>query len=168
MKKVIGKVKNQLSSSSDVLSTVYGDAVGKLNNGLKKMGNLGTDVKSKVTDLANEVISVLPILEEFGYKTTELRVGISIVPTIELDVQRLAVISKEEHDEKLKKYKAKKMFSLIIKAIESAISIQDNLSMGDDYFHEFSLQITIPPNIGIKYRLKESMNELKLIEQDAS
>lgn len=164
MKKVIGKVKDQLSSSSDALGNAYGDAVGKLNNGLKKIGNLGADAKTKVTTVANEVIAILPILEKFGYKTTELRVGVSIVPTIELDVQRVKEIPKEEHDKMLEEYSARKMFSLIVKAIESAISIQDNLSIGDEYFHEFSLQITIPPNVGIKYRLKEGDHQLKLID----
>lgn len=165
MKKVIGKVKEQISSSSEAINSAYGDAVGKLNTGMQKIGNLSADVKKKVLNLANEVISTLPILEEFGFKTTELRVGISIIPTIELDVQKVKEISKEEHDEKMKKYKAKKMFGLIIRALESAISIQDNLSMGDDYYHEFSLQITLPPNVGIKYRLKEGIHELKLIEE---
>jgi len=111
-------------------------------------------------DFADEIISILPILEEFGYKTTELRIGVSIPPTIEMDVLKVREISKEERSEKLEQYKAKSMFNLILKALESARSIQSKLSIGNDYYHEFSLQISIPPNIGIKYRLKENLSQI--------
>ncbi|MEO9964213.1 MAG: hypothetical protein ABJF11_00400 [Reichenbachiella sp.] len=166
MKNLIGKVKDGINKSPETLKSVYGDAVSKLNSGLSKIGNMGTEAKNKVLDFTNEIISLLPILEEFGYKTTELRVGVSIPPTIEIDVLKVKEISKEEHDEKLQLYKSRNMFNLILKALESALSIQDRLSIGDDYYHEFSLQISIPPNIGIKYRLKENLEKIALIEQN--
>ena len=164
MKDLIGKVKEGWSKSSEAINAAYGDAVERLNSGLRKIGNMGNDAKMKVLDLTNEIMSVLPVLQEFGYKTTELRVGVSIPPTIELDVLKIHEITQEEYDAKLEKYKAKKMFKLILRALESARSIQDKLSMGDDYYHEFSLQISIPPNVGIKYRIKEQLSDIKLIE----
>lgn len=165
MKNIIGKVKESINRTPEAFKSVYGEAVDKLNNGLKKIGNMGSEAKNKVLDFANEIISILPILEEFGYKTTELRVGVSIPPTIEMDVLKVKEISKQEHDAKLEMYKARSMFNLILKALESARSIQTKLSMGDEYHHEFSLQISIPPNIGIKYRLKENLNQIKVIEE---
>lgn len=164
MKHIFNKVKDSLSKTPETLKAAYGDAVDRLNAGLSKIGDMGNDAKDKVLNLANEIISILPILEEFGYKTTELRVGISIPPTIELDLLKVSEITEEEYNQKLEQYKAKGMFRLLMRALESARSIQDRLSMGDEYLHEFSLQISIPPNVGVKYRLKEQHQELKLIE----
>ncbi len=157
MKKVLGKVKEQIQKTPEAVKAVYGNAVEKLNGGLGKIGNMGVDAKDKVVDFGNEIISILPILEKFGYKTSELRVGVSISPTIEMDVLKVEDIPKELHDVMLQTYKAKSMFSLILKALESAGYIQDRLKIGDDYYHEFSLQISMIPNIGIKYRLKEKL-----------
>ena len=163
--KIIGKVKEGFSSAPEALKNTYGDALDKLNSGLKKVGDMGSEAKNKVLNFANEIISFLPILEEFGYKTTEFRVGISIPPTVEMDVLKVKDISEETYKEKLNEYQAKHMFNLILKALESARSIQDKLPIGDDYHHEFSLQITIPPNVGVKYRLKEmAESEITLIE----
>jgi len=164
MKDLIGKVKGSFGKTPEAIKSVYGDAVDKLNSGLKAISNMGSEAKNKVLNFTNEIISIIPILEEFGYKTTELRVGVSIPPTMEMDVLKVMEISQEEHDQKLEKYKAKSMFNLILKALESARSIQSKLSIGDDYYHEFSLQISIPPNIGIKYRLKENLSQIKIIE----
>lgn len=166
MKQIIGKVKDSIAKTPESIKNTYGEAVDKLNSGLKKIGDMGTEAKNKVFNFANEIISILPILEEFGYKTTEFRVGVSIPPTVEMDVLKVKDIDEKLHDEMMEKYQAKGMFTLIIKALESAKSIQDKLPIGDDYYHEFSLEITIPPNVGVKYRLKEmTNNDIHLIDK---
>ncbi|MFY0626357.1 MAG: hypothetical protein JXR07_08690 [Reichenbachiella sp.] len=165
MKRILGKVKEGISKTPESIKNTYGDAVDKLNGGLKKIGDMGSGAKEKVLNFANEIISILPILEEFGYKTTEFRVGISIPPTVEMDVLKIEDLDEATYNKKLDDYHAKMMFVLILKALESAKSIQDKLPIGDDYHHEFSLQITIPPNVGVKYRLKEMTNDITLIEK---
>ncbi|MEQ9425886.1 MAG: hypothetical protein RJQ09_15790 [Cyclobacteriaceae bacterium] len=158
MKNMLAKVKVGIERYPEAIKSVYGNALDKLNTGLSKIANMGSETKSKVLDFTNEIVSILPILEEFGYKASELRVGVSLPPSIEMDVLKVNEITKKDHDEKMEKYKARKMFNLIIKSLESARDIQDKVKIGDDYHHEFSLHITIPPNVGIKYRLKEMAN----------
>jgi hypothetical protein len=137
----------------------------QLKNGLSKIGDIGTHTKHKFVDYVKDVFDVLPLIEEAGYKTNRLIIGVSIPPSIEIHFSRFKELSEEETKQILELYSDKKMFNLIFKALVMSNEFQGKLSSDTLVFSETCIEISIPPKISIKY-LNKDMSTLTKIEAD--
>lgn len=137
----------------------------QLKNGLSKIGDIGTHTKHKFVDYVKDVFDVLPLIEEAGYKTNRLIIGVSIPPSIEIHFSRFKELNEEETKQILELYSDKKMFNLIFKALVMSNEFQGKLSSDTLVFSETCIEISIPPKISIKY-LNKDISTLTKIEAD--
>jgi hypothetical protein len=127
----------------------------QLKNGLSKIGDIGTHTKHKFVDYVKDVFDVLPLIEQAGFKTNRLIIGVSIPPSIEIHFSRFKELSEEETKQILELYSDKKMFNLIFKALVMSNEFQGKLSSDTLVFSETCIEISIPPKISIKYLNKD-------------
>lgn len=152
---IIKKTSKTVSESSEQI-------LNQLKNGLSKIGDLGVHAKHKFIDYVKEVFEVLPLIENAGFRTNRMIVGISIPPSIEIHFSRFKELSATETTELLEQYADKKMFKLILKALIMSNEFQSKLSTNNLVFSETCIEISIPPKVSIKYLNKEISNFTKI------
>ncbi|NKI30434.1 hypothetical protein [Croceivirga thetidis] len=152
---IISKTSRTVTESSEQILT-------QLKNGLSKIGDIGSNTKNKFIDYVKEVFEVLPLIENAGFKTNRLIVGISVPPSIEIHFSRFKELSQDETDKLLELYSDKKMFKLIFKALKMSNEFQGKLSSETLVFSETCIEISIPPKVSIKYLNKDISNLTKI------
>ncbi len=152
------KTSKKITDSSEYI-------LNQLKDGLSKIGDIGTHTKHKFVDYVTDVFDVLPLIEQAGFKTNRLIIGVSIPPSIEIHFSRFKELSEEETKQILELYSDKKMFNLIFKALVVSNEFQEKLSSDTLVFSETCIEISIPPKISIKY-LNKDISTLTKIETD--
>jgi len=154
-KSLIKKTTTAVNDSSEQL-------LHQLKTGLSKIGDIGTASKNKFISYVKEVFAVLPHIEEVGFRTNRLIVGISIPPSVEIHVSRFKELNEKEMEKLLGQYSDKKMFKLILKALLMSNEFQGKLSSDALVFSETCIEISIPPKVSIKYVDKDIANLTKI------
>ena len=154
-----------LKKTSKTVTDSSEQILNQLKNGLSKIGDLGTSTKNKFVDYVKDVFDVLPLIENAGFRTNRLIVGISIPPSIEIHFSRFKELSEEETEKLLETYSDKKMFKLIFKALKMSNEFQGKLSSDTLVFSETCIEISIPPKVSIKY-LNKDISNLTRIETE--
>ncbi len=152
---IIKKTSKTVIDSTDQI-------LNQLKNGLSKIGDLGINTKKKFINYVKEIFDILPLIENAGFRTNRLIVGISIPPSIEIHVSRFKELDEKQMKELLEKYSDKKMFKLILKALLMSNEFQGKLSSDSLVFSETCIEISIPPKVSIKYLNKDIANLNKI------
>ncbi|TYA78786.1 hypothetical protein FUA24_10565 [Seonamhaeicola marinus] len=134
----------------------------QLKTGLSKIGDFGNNTKDKFLNYVKDIFDVLPQIEEAGFRTNRLIVGISLPPSVEIHVTRFKELDTVEIDNLFEKYKEKKMFKLILKSLIMSNEFQSKLSSDTLVFSETCIEISIPPKVSIKYLNKDIANINKI------
>jgi hypothetical protein len=150
-KSIIKKTTNTISDSTD-------QVINQLKNGLSKIGDLGTNAKNKFLNYVKDVFDVLPLIEQAGFRTNRLIVGISVPPSIEIHLSRFKEMDAKEIEKLYETYSDKKMFKLILKSLIMSNDFQSKLSSDSLVFSETCIEISIPPKVSIKYLNKDIAN----------
>lgn len=151
-----------LKKTSKTVTESSEHVLNQLKNGLSKIGDLGNSSKNKFVEYVKEVFVVLPLIENAGFRTNRLIVGISIPPSIEIHFSRFKELNEKETEHLLDLYSDKKMFKLIFKALKMSNEFQGKLSSEDLVFSETCIEISIPPKVSIKYLNKDISNLVKI------
>ena len=115
----------------------------------------------------NDVLAVLPILEQVGYRTNEFKIGMSIAPVIEISFSRFLNVSEEEVEKIKKEQEEKTMFNMILSMLETANSISGKLETDNFDFHETIVEISVPPKVSLRYVNKDlKKTEIHLLGDD--
>jgi hypothetical protein len=120
-----------LSKTSKFLKDSSEEAVNKIKEGAEKLSTAGPVAKEKVIEVVNDVLAVLPILEQVGYRTNEFKIGMSITPVIEISFSRFLNVSEEEVEKIKKEQEDRTMFNMILSMLETANSISGKLETDD-------------------------------------
>ena len=150
--------KSIIKKTTEIISDNTDQVINQLKNGLSKIGDLGQSTKNKFINYVKDVFDVLPLIEEAGFRTNRLIVGISVPPSIEIHFNRFKELNEVEIENLYKKYKERKMFKLILKSLIMSNDFQAKLSSESLVFSEICIEISIPPKVSIKYLNKDIAN----------
>lgn len=156
------KEKSIVKKTSKVVTDSSEKLINQLKSGLSKIGDLGTASKNKFVNYVKEVFAVLPLIEEAGFRTNRLIVGISIPPSVDIHLSRFKELDEKQIEKLLDDYRDKKMFKLILKALLMSNEFQGKLSSDNLVFSETCIEISIPPKVSIKYLNKDIANLNKI------
>lgn len=156
----------KLKNTSDKIIDNTDKVLNQLKEGLSKIGNLGKTTKDKFTNYVKEVFDVLPILEEAGFVTNGIVVGISIPPSIEIHFSNFKEIDEDAIKKLNEEHKNKKMFKLILKSLLVSNSFQNKISSENYISNGICVEISIPPKVSIKYINKNLKNINSIIHTD--
>ncbi|AXT19157.1 hypothetical protein D7030_13965 [Flavobacteriaceae bacterium AU392] len=147
-----------LKNTSDKILDSTDKVLNQLKEGLSKIGDLGKATKDKFTNYVKEVFDILPILEEAGFVTNSLIVGISIPPSIEIHFSKFKEVDEDTIKKLNKEYKDKKMFKLILKSLLMSNNFQSKIASDNYVPNGICIEISIPPKVSIRYLNKNLKN----------
>lgn len=151
MKDFRKNLKDGLAKTSDFVKKSSGDVVEKLKEGVEKISQVGPATKEKIIEIVNDVVAVLPLLEEAGYRTNEFKIGIALAPVIEVSFSKMEEVPEETLEALKKEYEDKKMFNMILSMLNTANSLSAKLEADDFSFYETVVEITVPPKVSLRY-----------------
>jgi len=151
MKDFRKNLKEGLSKTSDFVKKSSGDVVEKLKEGVEKISQVGPAAKEKIVEVVNDVVAVLPILEQAGYRTNEFKIGVALAPVIEVSFSKMEEVPEEALEALKKEHEDKKMFNMILSMLNTANSLSAKLEAEDFSFHETVVEITVPPKVSLRY-----------------
>jgi len=100
-KSLVEKTTQSISDSTDQL-------LHQLKNGFSKLSEIGSTAKNKFINYVKEVFDILPLIEKAGFRTNRLIVGISVPPSVEIQVSRFKEVDQKIIDQLLEEYKNRK------------------------------------------------------------
>ncbi len=145
MKDLINKVTEKANEMKD--AAVEGISLDKL---AEKISSVGDAAKEKITNTTNEVISLSPIIEEMGYKTTGISVTVGLPPDVTFHFQKTADVSAERRAEIMAQNKDKAMLSTIVKMLVTTDEYRNKLKLGAFKFNNIDVCIGLTPGMTIQ------------------
>ncbi len=89
-----------------------------LKSGVEKLSSVGPAAKEKAVEVVNDVLAVLPIIEDAGYRTNEFNIGIGLSPVIEISFSKFLDVPQEKIDGLKEEHEDKKMFNMILTMLD--------------------------------------------------
>lgn len=145
MKDFLNKMTEKVSEAKDsVLDSISLDKI------TEKLGSIGDAAKEKITNTTNELISLSPIIEEMGYKTTSISITIGLPPDVTFHFEKTADVSAERRAEIMEQHKDKAMLGTIVKMLVTTDEYRDKLKMGSFKFNNIDVCIGLTPGMTIQ------------------
>lgn len=127
-----------------------------LKEGVEKIGQIGPAAVDKAASLVNDLVAIMPLLEEAGYPVQEFKICLALSPMVEvsflmgheIDPEKLAAL-KEEHDDK-------RLFGMILSTLKVARDLAGKIDDEEFSFEETVVEITMPPKVNLRYINKRS------------
>jgi hypothetical protein len=138
-----------------------------LKSSAEKLSSVGPAAKEKAVEVVNDVLAVLPIIEDAGYRTNEFNIGIGLSPVIEISFSKFLDVPKEQIDALKEEHEDKKMFNMILTMLDTASSLAVKLNADDFNFYETVVEIGISPKVSLRYVNKKlDAKYINLLQKD--
>src|ERR1043165_755329 len=101
-------LKKLITDASDKLKESKEETAAKMTEYFGKLNSLKDDAREKLLQYSKELIELIPIIEQCGYRTAGFKIGIGIPPDIIFQFQNFKDISDEERNAILEQHKDKR------------------------------------------------------------
>ena len=95
----------------------------------------------------SDLIALSPIIEEIGFKTSEIEFNISIPPSFTFHFQKLKDTTPEKKQEILDLHKENRFLAPIVKMLITADSFQDKVALGTFKFRSVKINLGLSPGL---------------------
>lgn len=145
MKDIFNKVTEKVSDAKNSVLDSF-----SLESLSEKFTGMTDAAKEKATTFTNELISLAPILEEMGFKTTGISITMGLPPDVTFHFIKGDDVSPERRRELLELHKDKAMLGTITKMLVTTDEYQDKLKLGSFHFSTIDLCIGLTPGVTIQ------------------
>ncbi len=122
----------------------------KLKEQFSKLSNFGEDAKEKMLFYTNGLIDLLPLIEQCGYRSKGMAIGIGLPPDVVFHFEKFKDISADEQNAILEANKDREFLNLIVKTLVSADAFQQKLHKTNYRLDVISITMGIPPSVNIE------------------
>lgn len=152
-------LKDSLTRTAEFLKKSSEEAASKIKEGVDKIGNIGPATINKAAELVNELIAVLPLLEEAGYLAQSFNIGLALAPVIEVNFRIGQELEQDVLNALKEKHSDKRLFGMILGTLEMARDLSEKIDTEDFAFEETIVEITVPPKVNLRYINKKSISK---------
>jgi len=145
MKEFLNKMSEKASDMKDAVSESF--SMDKLS---EKIASISDGAKDKITKTTNDLISLSPIIEEMGYKTTSISVTVGLPPDVTFHFQKTADVSAERRAEIMAQHKDKALLGTVVKMLVTTDEYRDKLKLGAFKFNNIDVCIGLTPGMTIQ------------------
>ncbi|MBS1781341.1 MAG: hypothetical protein JST70_18585 [Bacteroidetes bacterium] len=145
MKDFLNKMSEKASDMKDAVSESF--SMDKLS---EKIASISDGAKDKITQTTNDLISLSPIIEEMGYKTTSISVTVGLPPDVTFHFQKTADVSAERRAEIMAQHKDKALLGTVVKMLVTTDEYRDKLKLGAFKFNNIDVCIGLTPGMTIQ------------------
>ena len=147
LEKISGKVKDAVSDASEKLSAQFEDGSGMLKEYLSKASDLGDAARDKIASVTNELIMLSPLIEQTGFRTKAISIGVGIPPSVTLSFENFKDMTQAERQTVLDKHKDLELLGIIVKTLVAADQFQQKIQPGNFRFAEIQVEVGLSPSI---------------------
>lgn len=145
MKDFLNKMSEKASDMKDAVSESF--SMDKLS---EKIASVSDGAKDKITNTTNDLISLSPIIEEMGYKTTSISVTVGLPPDVTFHFQKTADVSAERRAEIMAQHKDKALLGTVVKMLVATDEYREKLKLGAFKFNNIDVCIGLTPGMTIQ------------------
>ncbi len=145
MKDFLNKMSEKASDMKDAVSESF--SMDKLS---EKIASISDGAKDNITKTTNDLISLSPIIEEMGYKTTSISVTVGLPPDVTFHFQKTADVSAERRAEIMAQHKDKALLGTVVKMLVTTDEYRDKLKLGAFKFNNIDVCIGLTPGMTIQ------------------
>jgi hypothetical protein len=142
--------KNLLTDTSALVGEGYNQAAALMKETFGNFSDVKNITKEKLSGLTNDVLLLIPIIEQTGFRTKEVEVGISVPPRIIFHFEKFSDVSKDAIEKILEENADKTLLRIIVNTLISADQFQQSLTLGNLKFTEIAIEMGIPPEVNVK------------------
>jgi hypothetical protein len=154
MKDLFNKVSEKVAEKKDA----FMDSMEANLNFAKlseKFTGITDEAKERSVNFMNDLISLSPIIDEIGFRTTGITVTIGLPPDVTFHFEKTKDMAPEQRNAILDQHKDKIMLGTIVKTLLIADSYQQKLQLGAFRFSEIDVCIGITGGVSFKLVPKE-------------
>lgn len=149
MKNLVNKVSGIVSDAKDVVmeSMENGMKLSELTDMFSKAGDAAKEKSEKYT---SDLIALSPIIEQIGFKTKSINLGIGLNPTVSFNFEKFKETDPEARQKVLDEHKDKVLLGMMVKALISADDYQSKIKLGSFKFNTITITVGLAPSISIQ------------------
>ncbi len=151
MKNFSERFKGNLSEFSKTLKNSSEEVLQKMKEGGEKIGAVGEYSTNKAAKVVNDVIKVLPLLEEAGFQSNNFTIHLGLSPILEISFIKIKNLEIEEIEAIKELHQSKKMFSLILTLLLTADNIKNKIEADVFSFQNIIIDLSLSPKVSLHY-----------------
>lgn len=109
----------------------------------------------KYANYINEALKIIPMLKEVGYDTEQFLVHITLPPSVEVHLNEIKPLTKEELEQIKEAYKEHYIFVKTVEALYQAAQLQKMINSETIQPKGVHISLGIPPRVSLVYEPKE-------------
>lgn len=148
MKDIFNKMTQKITEVKDTMAEGV-DNMLHLENFTDKFSCISDTTNNMYAQYTSELIALSPIIEEIGFKTTELEFNISIPPSVHLRFEKLKETTQEKKEEILDRHKENRFLAPIVKMLMTADNFQGKVALGSFKFRSVKINLGLAPGLNL-------------------
>lgn len=146
MKDMLNKMTQKIADVKDTMREGMENMI-NLEKLTDKFSGFSEATGNMYAQYTSELIALSPIIEEIGFKTTEIEFNISIPPSFVFHFQKLKETTQEKRQEILDLHKENRFLAPIVKMLITADTFQDKVKLGTFKFRSVKINLGLSPGL---------------------
>ncbi|MCB9047055.1 MAG: hypothetical protein H6550_13055 [Chitinophagales bacterium] len=148
MKEMFTKISDKVSETTGTMMEGF-ENLFSLEKLADKFSDMSDASKEKYTKYNNDLISLSPIIEEIGFKTSEIELSMGIPPSFTFHFEKIKDTSPERRQEILAQHSENKLLKPIVKMLIAADNYQDKIKLGSFKFSCIEVSLGLTPGVNL-------------------
>lgn len=149
MKELINKVSDKISDAKDAVKDGM-DSIFNFEKLSEKFSDMTDAAKEKSANFTSDLISLSPIIDEIGFKTKGITLGIGLPPSATFHFEKYKEIDEARRNEILEAHKDKALLGIIVKTLITADNYQRKIQLGSFKFDCIEVCIGLTPGVNVQ------------------
>jgi hypothetical protein len=138
------KATENLDAMKETFENIF--SLEKMTERFTKMSD---DTREKYTKYNNDLIAISPIIEEIGFKTTQITLSMGLPPSFTFHFEKFKDIAPERREEILFEHKENQFLSPVVRMLIAADNYQSKIKLGSFKFSCIEIQLGLTPGINM-------------------
>jgi hypothetical protein len=146
MKDMLNKVTRKITEVKDTVSEGMENML-SLERLSDKFSSFTEATGNVYAQYTSELVALTPIIEEIGFKTTEIEFNISVPPSFVFHFQKLKETTPEKKQAILDLHKENRLLAPIVKMLMTADTFQGKVALGTFRFRSVKINLGLTPGL---------------------
>jgi hypothetical protein len=160
MKDILNKITQKITDVKDTVSEGMENML-NLERLTDKFSSFSETTGNIYAQYTSELVALSPIIEEIGFKTTEIEFNISIPPSFIFHFQKLKETTPEKKQEILDMHKENRFLAPIVKMLVTADTFQGKVALGAFKFRSVKINLGLTPGLHLILVPKTVSSQIK-------
>ena len=162
----LDQIKKTVDSLPDLATKTRGNFADGVKAAKEQWTGFSENSAEKYANYINEASKIIPMLKEVGYDTEQFLVHITLPPSVEVHLNEIKAIEKEELEKIKEKYKEHYIFVKTVEALYQAAQLQKLINSETLQPKGVHILLGVPPRVSLVYQPTTSMPSTDVVTTD--